>query len=130
MQPFQLQSNDIVKNILIPSLLTVLLIFGILLATGVISLGSLFSGKVEVPDGIVIVPDVEGMEKDEAIRTIEGMNLLVSAEGNVVSDYIQAGKIVLQSPNGGSYIEKYGIVKLIVSSGGGVEEAILMDENI
>ena len=110
-------------KILIPSLLAVLLVFGALLATGVISLGSLFSGKVEVPDGVVIVPEVEGMEKDEAIRTIEDMKLQVSAEGNVVSDYIQAGRIVLQSPNGGSYIEAYGTVKLTVSSGNGVEEA-------
>ena len=110
-------------KILIPSLLAVLLVFGALLATGVISLGSLFSGKVEVPDGVVIVPEVEGMEKDEAIRTIEDMKLQVSAEGNVVSDYIQAGRIVLQSPNGGSYIEAYGTVKLTVSSGKGVEEA-------
>lgn len=110
-------------KILIPSLLSILLIFGVLLATGVISLGSLFSGKVEVPDGVVIVPDVEGMEKDKAIQTIEELKLQVSAEGNVVSDYIQAGRIVLQSPNGGSYIEEYGSVKLTVSSGSGVVEA-------
>ena len=110
-------------KILIPSLLSALLIFGVLLFTGVISFGSLFSGKVEVPEGIVMVPDVEGMEKDEAIQTIEEMNLQVSAEGNVVSDYIQAGRIVLQSPIGGSYIEEYGTVSLTVSSGNGVEEA-------
>lgn len=110
-------------KILIPSLLSILLIFGVLLATGVISLGSLFSGKVEVPDGVVIVPDVEGMEKDKAIQTIKELKLQVSAEGNVVSDYIQAGRIVLQSPNGGSYIEEYGSVKLTVSSGSGVVEA-------
>ena len=110
-------------KILIPSVLAVLLIFGVLLATGVISFGSLFSGNVEVPDGVVIVPDVEGMEKDEAIRAIEDIKLQVAAEGNVVSDYIQAGRIVLQSPNGGSYIEEYGTVKLTVSSGRGVEEA-------
>lgn len=110
-------------KILIPSLLSVLLIFGVLLATGVISLGSLFSGNVEVPDGTVIVPDVEGLEKDEAILKIENVKLQVSAEGNVVSDYIQAGRIVLQSPNGGSYIEEYGTVKLTVSSGRGVQKS-------
>lgn len=110
-------------KILIPSLLSVLLIFGVLLATGVISLGSLFSGNVEVPDGTVIVPDVEGLEKDEAILKIENVKLQVSAEGNVVSDYIQAGRIVLQSPNGGSYIEEYGTIKLTVSSGRGVQKS-------
>lgn len=110
-------------KILIPSVLTALIIVGVLLATGVINIGSLFSGKVVVPEGYVIVPDVEGMAKDEAIKTIEEMKLQVFAEGNVVSEYIQAGKIVLQSPNGGSYLEEYGTVVLTVSSGKDVEEA-------
>ena len=110
-------------KILIPSVLTALIIVGVLLATGVINIGSLFSGEVVVPEGYVIVPDVEGMAKDEAIQAIEEMKLQVSAEGNVVSEYIQAGKIVLQSPNGGSYLEEYGTVVLTVSSGKDVEEA-------
>ena len=110
-------------KILIPSLLSLILVIGILLATGVIKLGSLFSGEVEVPDGVVVVPDVEGMEKDEAIRTIEEMKLQVSAKGSVVSDYVQAGRIVLQSPNSGSYIDEYGTVMLTVSSGRGVQAA-------
>lgn len=110
-------------KILIPSLLSLILVIGILLATGVIKLGSLFSGEVEVPDGVVVVPDVEGMEKDEAIHTIEEMKLQVSAKGSVVSDYVQAGRIVLQSPNSGSYIDEYGTVMLTVSSGRGVQAA-------
>lgn len=111
-------------KILIPSILTVVAVIGVLLAMGIINIGSLFSGTVVVPEGCVVVPDVEGMEKDEAIGSIENAKLNASAQGNVVSDYIQAGKIVLQSPNSGSYLEEYGTVVLTVSSGKGVEEAI------
>ena len=110
-------------KILIPSVLAVVLIFGALIGTGVIKLGSLFSGKVVVPEGMVIVPDVEGMDKDKAVGSIEDLHLNAVAQGNVVSDYIEAGKIVLQTPVGGSYVEEYGIVGLTVSSGKGVEKA-------
>ena len=110
-------------KILIPSVLAVVLVFGILLGTGVIKFSSLFSGDVVVPEGSVIVPEVEGMGKDDAVASIKNAKLNASAQGNVVSDYVQAGKIVLQTPNGGSYLEEYGVVILTVSSGKGVEEA-------
>ena len=44
--------------------------------TGVIDFPSLFSDEVVVPEGIVVVPDVEGMDKDEALDLIEKNNLL------------------------------------------------------
>lgn len=110
-------------KILVPSVLAAVLIFGTLIATGVVKIGSLFSGLVVVPDGMVIVPDVEGKEKDSAIDSIEGAHLNAIAKGNVQSDYVQAGKIVLQTPVGGSYSDEYGIVGLTVSGGKGVEKA-------
>ena len=63
------------------------------------------------------------MAKDEAVKSIEDLHLNAVANGNVVSDYIEVGKIVLQTPIGGSYMEERGSVGLIVSSGKGVEEA-------
>ena len=110
-------------KILVPGILGVVIIFGVLLATGVINIGSLFSGKVEVPEGMVIAPDVEGMDKDEAVTEIESVNLFALANGNVESEYVEAGKIVLQTPVGGSYIDEYGTITLTVSSGKGVKKA-------
>lgn len=110
-------------KILVPVVLAGIVTVGVLMAAGVINFASLFSDRVEVPDGVVIVPDVEGMDKEEAIRKLEENHLNASAEGNVVSDYIEAGKIVLQSPNGGSFMDEYSTVALTVSSGSGVQEA-------
>lgn len=107
-------------KIVIPAIVIACLVTGILLATGVIDFPSLFSGKVIVPEGMVVVPDVEGMDKDAALEEITKLGLTPSPEGNVDSAYVEVGKIVLQTPQGGSYLEKSGKVVLTVSSGSGV----------
>lgn len=112
-------------KILVPSLLAVCLTFGILLATDVIKFDSLFSDEIVIPEGVVEVPDVELMDKDEAISLIEEKNLLASAAGgNVESEYVDAGIILLQTPTGGSFANVNSEVILTVSSGGGVIEAV------
>ena len=111
-------------TIAIPSLLAVFLTFGGLLITGVIQFPSLFSDEIVVPEGVVIVPDVEGMNSDEALQLIRENNLTPSADGNVVSEYVEAGLIVLQSPFGGYYLDEFSVVYLTVSSGQGVIEAV------
>ena len=100
-----------------PSVFVALAVTGTLLSTGVIDFPSLFSDNVVVPKGMVIVPELEGMDKDEAIAEIEKMGLKASAEGNVESSYIEAGKIVLQSPASSSFIKEGETVYLTVSSG-------------
>lgn len=111
-------------KITVPALVAVLIAFGVLLATGVIKFNSLFSDNIVVPEGIVIVPDVEGMDKDAAIETISKEKLIPSPEGNIESEYVEPGKIVLQTPTGGSYLEENGTVVLTVSSGKGIEQAV------
>ncbi len=109
-------------KILVPALLSVFVAFGVLLMTGVIDFPSLFSDKVVVPEGFVVVPEVEGMDKDEALKLISETGLVASAKGNVESEYVDVGKIVLQTPIGGSYLGINGTVELTVSSGKGVVE--------
>lgn len=109
-------------KIVIPLILAMLVTFGVLLATGVVEFASLFSDEVKIPEGVVIVPDVEEMEKDEALKTIEEAGLLPSPDGNVESEFVDAGKIVYQSPDSGIYLELNGTVSLVVSSGKGVVE--------
>lgn len=110
-------------KITVPTLLAALITAGVLLVTGVIRVPSLFSDKIVIPEGITVVPDVEGMDKDAAFAAIEKQKLFPSPEGNVVSEYVEAGKIVLQTPVGGSYLEENGTVVLTVSSGKGVVAA-------
>ena len=104
-------------------ILLALVVFGTLLATGVISFRSLFSSKVKVPDKMVSVPQLESMDKDVAIKTLRDLKINVATAGNVESEYIEPGKIVLQSPNPDTLIYEYGTVYLTISSGKAVEQA-------
>lgn len=110
-------------KILIPSVLAVILVVGILIGTGVIEV-SLFSEKIKVSDDVVTVPDVEGINSDEAIKRLQETGLQVTTGGNIESKYVQAGKIVLQTPVGGTFLQKNGVVVLTVSSGYGVKEVV------
>ena len=110
-------------KIAVPAALAVFLTFGILIATGVINF-SRFSQELVVPDGVVIVPDVEGMNNTKAVEKIEKTNLLAVTAGNVESEYIPAGTIVYQSSMGGAYMTRSAQVMITVSSGKAVQEAI------
>ena len=110
-------------KIAVPTVMALLITFGALILTGVINF-SKYSREVVVPENIVIAPDVEGMSKNDAIAKIEEAKLLALINGNVESEYLEAGKIIIQRPVGGSYVEKNGFVNLTISSGTGVVEAV------
>lgn len=104
-------------KILTTSLMALLSLVSVLIITGVID-GPSLNDEVVIPEGIVIAPDVEGLPYDEAIELIEQNNLLAEAGGSVESEYVAPGKIILQTPVGGSYLETNGTIALMVSSGG------------
>ena len=106
-------------KIAIPAALSLVLIFGVLLATGVISFASLFSDKVNVPDGYVVTPNVEGLSLDEAFEKLQAEKLSPKLEDSVISDYIEADMIVSQSPASGQYSKENSEVALVVSKGTG-----------
>ncbi len=106
------------------SILSIIIVFGTLIFTGVIDFPSLFSDNVSVPAGMVVVPDVEGMDKDEALEKLNEIGLTPSPDGNIESEYVEIGKIVLQTPQGGIFLSKNEKVSLFVSSGIGVVEAV------
>ncbi len=110
-------------KIAVPSLLACVVVFVSLLLTGVINF-SRFTEEIVIPEGIVIVPDVEGEYTAEALKLIESGKLLATTGGTIESEYIPAGKIILQEPVGGSYLDVNGTVVLTVSSGKGVQDAI------
>ena len=109
-------------KILAPTLLGVFLVFGVLLATGVISFSSLFKTKVEVPEGYTIVPTIEGFSIDDAINQLAESELNYTTGGSVTSDYIAANLIVYQDPEGGRIIPVNSLVAITVSRGTGVVE--------
>jgi len=106
-------------KVTVPAMLSVVLVFGSLLLTGIIKFSN-FTEEIVIPDNIVAVPDVEGLFKDEAFKLITEGKLLASSDGSIESEYIPAGKIILQTPVGGSYMDINGTVLLMISSGKGV----------
>ena len=109
-------------KILVPSLMAAVIAFGVLILTGVINF-SKYTKEVVIPDNIMIAPDVEGIYQEEAIDKIVQSELLAEIGGSMESEYIAAGKVVMQTPVGGAFLEKNGTVLLTISSGNGVEEA-------
>ena len=111
-------------KILVPLVLAGILCFGGLLATGVIEFGPQQPDEIIIPEGFEVAPDVEGSYMEEALAEIQKSNLLPATAGNIESEYVEAGKIILQSPTGGAYLETNGTVFLTVSAGKGVEEVV------
>ena len=109
-------------KILVPTVLVAVVTFGTLLLTGVINF-SHYNKEAVIPDNVVITPDVEGMQKDDAMSAIEKEQLLGVIGESIESEYIAAGKIIIQTPVGGAFLEKNGTVMLSVSSGNGVKKA-------
>ncbi len=110
-------------KILAPCMLSLILVFGSLLLSGVIRFSN-FTEEIVIPQNIVTVPDVENLFKDEALRLITEGQLLASTDGSIESEYIPAGKIILQTPVGGSYMDINSTVLLMLSSGKGVAAAV------
>ena len=107
-------------KILLPSVLGVALLIGVLLMTGIISFPSVYSRDIYIPEDTVIVPALEGLNKDEAIALVEEHGLFAKTSGTFSSEYVPAGAIVLQTPNSGTYIKQRSTIALVVSSGTGV----------
>lgn len=107
-------------KILVPVLAALIVVFGILVATGVL-FPNLFKDNVEIPKGYVEVPDVKEMDYEEAIKLIEKNDLIALADGNVKSKYVEAGKILYQSPDPGKILATNSTISLVVSSGTGVK---------
>lgn len=94
-------------------------IFGILMLVGVISFKSNYSKEVVVPDNISVVPNVEGLGAEDAIEEIEKNKLIAVQVESVESEYIEAGKVIIQNPPSGSYMDVNGVISLVISSGSG-----------
>ena len=118
-------------KILIPTLFTVLLTTGILLATGVIHFDQIFP-TLNVPEGYTKMPDVCGKELDIAIEELSECKYenIIGNKGikyeiieNVESEYTEVGTIAYQDIPPGTFITRSDSVGLRVNRGVGVIEA-------
>lgn len=118
-----LYSWPVWAKVSVAAVLSLALLLGGLMVTGVIDYNP-YSNQIVIPENVSVVPDVEGLYQDEAVKLIQDNRLLATAGGTVESEYIPAGKIVFQSPTGGAYMGVNQTVVLTVSSGSGVAGAV------
>lgn len=106
-------------KIVLPILMLAVITFGALIAMGVIEPKSLFTDQVVIPDGVVEIPNVEGLSWDKAVKVMEDNKLNAALTGNIESEYVETGKIVLQSPASGMFCNEYDTIELVFSKGDG-----------
>lgn len=101
-------------KILMPGVLGLLLIFGILLGTGVISFKSSYSKEVAIPDGWVAVPELVGKNQEEAkdLLNEQGLKGYVS---NIVVSEKEESLILSQNPMAPQYLSKGADVGYVVN---------------
>nr|MBQ6241787.1 PASTA domain-containing protein [Lachnospiraceae bacterium] len=107
-------------KIVLPILGAALLTVAALLLTGAIRFSSRYSEEIVLPENVVRVPEVEGLSSAEASALIKEGRLLPVSGGNVRSEYVKAGVIVLQTPAPGAFAPVNSKVEVIVSAGTGV----------
>lgn len=108
-------------KIAVPALLSLFVILGVLLITGVINLGK-YKTKIVLPDNTVTVPDVEGQSQEDALDLLKAQTL----GANITSkeyEYQAPGVVVIQDPIQGTYATMNTEINLIISSGRGAIEA-------
>ncbi|SDM02668.1 Stk1 family PASTA domain-containing Ser/Thr kinase [Bacillus sp. OK048] len=93
----------------------------ILISTFIIlSLLGLFSITV-LPDLLspkdVTIPDVSGMEVDEAIAKIESVGLLIDEKIESTDDEIEEGKVIKTNPEEGSTVKEKRAINIYISIG-------------
>lgn len=106
-------------KIVVPLLLAIIGVTGVLIYTGVIDFKSLFRTDVAIPDGYTEVPNVEGMDIESAVETLRDNELDYVTGGSVVSEYVDADLIVLQSPEEGKLVQEDTRIELTISRGTG-----------
>lgn len=106
-------------KIVVPTLVAIIVAFGALIATGVISFNSAYTTELVIPDGYVQVPYIEGLKTDEAIIKLEDSSLQYVITDSVVSPYLDADTILLQNPKTAQFVQRNSIVSVTISRGDG-----------
>jgi serine/threonine-protein kinase len=76
--------------------------------------GSVVIIVVSTGAGSVVVPDVEGLFRDGAVRILRNRGLDVSVDEETVSDPAEDGRVVDQAPEGGTRVRQGDTVTILV----------------
>ena len=87
-------------------------VIGAVVLAGIIAGILLFGGK-----GDIKVPDLKNMTYEEAEAALTELKLQIKKGDEIPSKEIEEGKIVSQSPSGGTKVEKDTVVTVNISSG-------------
>lgn len=98
-----------VTLVVLSALIMAILIFGIFAVNQI-------RGFFEVPD--VIVPEVVGLHVDQAIESIENLNLIAEASERRFNSDVPVDHIISQSYEAGDTIKEGLTIRLVVSNGG------------
>lgn len=104
-------------KIAVPSVLTVIIVFMLLLGFGIIGPKSRLQTMVNIPDGMTLVPDVVTSNLDTAKKELMSKELNHLIDEKVEDDRIEENLILLQNPDAGNVIEKGTFVNLTLSAG-------------
>lgn len=99
------------KNIWKPLLAILVMVFGFIFIVDVIILPLYVSGKETT------VPDVRGLNKDEAWKVLQDANLNPIIQTTRYDEKYKRNEVVFQKPDGGSIVKENRRVYLIISGG-------------
>ncbi len=111
-------------RVAIPAVGCVLLTLIVMLATGIIKISGLDAGKIEIPDGIVQVPNVLNKDLGSATDTLEDAGLIVIQGAGEKTSYVEEGLVVLQEPMAGYYVEYSSNIVIHTAYSDEVKEAV------
>lgn len=104
-------------KIALPSMLALIIAFAALLLTGIIKFDREIETEAFVPDGMVEVPSVEGLEVDDAEQAVNASLLIYVVEGSIDSEYLPAGTVFSQTPYAGNITVVNDTVYVVISKG-------------
>lgn len=104
-------------KIAIPVVAVLLLVFGALLATGTISFETALSGKQQISEGMVRIPNLVNSSVNDAMERAKEDGFEIQIVDKEYSDTIPISRILSQSVSAGSIADQGITVEVVLSAG-------------
>ena len=104
-------------KIAIPAIAVLLLVFGALLATGTISFETALSGKQQIAEGMVRIPNLVNSSVNDAMERAKEDGFEIQIVDKEYSDTIPISRILSQSVSAGSIADQGITVEVVLSAG-------------
>lgn len=110
-------SLPLAVKILVPLAVAALIGFGILLATGTISFETALSGKQQIAEGMVRIPNLVNSSVNDAMERAKEDGFEIQIVDKEYSDTIPISRILSQSVSAGSIADQGITVEVVLSAG-------------